>query len=160
MNKEFNAEKAAAEFNEIQAEEQLNQKKTEAEEMLKDIDKTEEFLQDLEMNLKGFPVAGDALASVPTLIALIRNHIKGEYTKTSWASIVLTLSSLIYLLCPIDAIPDLIPVVGFVDDVTVLGFCMKCIKTELDKYVTWRNESGLTTHKEETKAAGATSFFG
>ena len=97
MNREFNAEKAAAEFDEIQAEEQLNQKKTEAEEMLKDVDKTEEFLQDLERNLKGFPVAGGALASVPTLIALIRNHIKGEYTKTSWASIVLTLSSLIYL---------------------------------------------------------------
>ena len=42
--------------------------------------------------------------------------------------------ALAYVVFPIDIIPDFIVGVGFLDDAFVLGFIMKQLSTEIDKY--------------------------
>ena len=42
-----------------------------------------------------------------------------------------------YLLTPIDLIPDFIPVLGYLDDVAVVGFLMKRISGDLDRFREW-----------------------
>lgn len=123
------------------AEEALMGSKLEAEAMLKDADKTEEFLQKIEEKVKSIPKAGEKLAYVPALISLVRSYIKKEYTEISKMSVVLIVSALMYLLSPIDIIPDGIPGAGYIDDALVIDICIAYIEKELDQYNTWRKEN-------------------
>jgi uncharacterized membrane protein YkvA (DUF1232 family) len=43
--------------------------------------------------------------------------------------------AVIYIVSPVDAIPDMIPVVGWLDDLGVLGLLIGGLMRELDMYV-------------------------
>jgi uncharacterized membrane protein YkvA (DUF1232 family) len=51
-----------------------------------------------------------------------------------WASKAIAIGSLIYLISPLDAIPDLIPVIGFTDDVGVILAAVAKLAFDLNKY--------------------------
>ena len=42
--------------------------------------------------------------------------------------------ALMYVVVPVDLIPDFIPVVGLLDDATVVGLVMKSLSNEIDSY--------------------------
>ena len=44
-------------------------------------------------------------------------------------------AALVYLVSPIDAVPDLIPIVGLTDDVGVLTLAFAKLATDLKKYL-------------------------
>ena len=44
----------------------------------------------------------------------------------------------IYLLSPLDVIPDVIPVLGFTDDVSVFGLVLAGFAKEIQDYKEWR----------------------
>ena len=115
---------------------------SEAEELLKDENKMERFLQKLEKKLKLVPVAGDVLAYIPVMISLVRSYIKKEYTEIPVASIISILVALIYFLSPIDLIPDAIPGAGYIDDAVVISGCLALILSDLEEYQYWRKENG------------------
>ena len=129
------------EFNEKDAKETLEKNYSKAEKLLKDGEKTERFLQRLEKKLKVIPVAGNTLAMVPTLVSLVRNYIKKEYTEAPIGTIIAIVSALIYVLSPADAIPDFIPGVGYVDDALVIAACLKLIDSDLKEYQRWREKN-------------------
>ena len=53
-------------------------------------------------------------------------------------SIIAALAALIYFVSPIDAIPDFIPVVGYLDDVTVIAVALQFIHSDLEEYRKWK----------------------
>lgn len=121
-----------------EAKEELEKGYSEAKSMLKDKDKTEIFLQKLEKKLKVIPKVGNTLAMAPTFISLVRDYIKKEYTEVPLGSIIAVLSALIYILTPIDAIPDTIIGAGLIDDALVLNVCLKLVKSDIDEYLEWK----------------------
>ena len=48
--------------------------------------------------------------------------------------------ALAYVVLPIDIIPDFIPGVGFIDDIFVVGFVMKSINDEIERYKAFKGE--------------------
>jgi len=124
-----------------EAKEELEKGYSKAEKLLEDNEKTELFLQKLEKKLKTIPKLGDALAMVPILISLVRSYIKKEYTEIPLGSIIAVLSALIYILAPVDAIPDAIPAAGLIDDALVITTCYKLVKSDVDEYIIWRKEN-------------------
>ena len=50
-----------------------------------------------------------------------RLHELARSPDVPWVSRILILLAFLYLICPIDLIPDFIPVVGFADDVVIVG---------------------------------------
>ena len=63
-----------------------------------------------------------------TLLSLVIDYFVGNYREISiWAIGVADLA-LLYVISPIDFIPDFIPVVGFLDDAVVLALCLKLLK--------------------------------
>jgi uncharacterized membrane protein YkvA (DUF1232 family) len=42
------------------------------------------------------------------------------------------------VLNPADVLPDVIVGVGYLDDATVVAFCLKLIEKELEKYKAWQ----------------------
>ena len=113
-----------------------------AEKLLKDPDKLEIFLQRLEKKLKVIPGVGKTFSTVPAMISLVRSYVKGEYTKIPLGSIVGIVSALIYILSPIDLVPDAVPAAGFVDDAAVLLVCLKAgAADDIKEYQKWRDEN-------------------
>ncbi len=75
--------------------------------------------------------------SVLTLFRMIEAYSRGDYRDIPWVSIALVVGTLIYFVSPIDVIPDVIPILGLTDDVTLLAWTIKQIKTDLDKFRDW-----------------------
>lgn len=121
-----------------EAKEELEKGYAKAKSMIKDKDKTEDFLNKLEKKLIVIPKIGKTLAMAPTFIELVRDYIKKEYTEIPLGSIIAVLSALIYIFAPLDAIPDTIPGAGIIDDALVLNVCLKLVKSDIDEYLEWK----------------------
>jgi len=51
--------------------------------------------------------------------------------------VVIIIASLVYFLSPIDLLPDIIPVLGFTDDVAFLTFIFRSLGDEIEKFEIW-----------------------
>ena len=116
----------------------LEQNKDQAEKLLHDRDKMEQFLGRLERKLSLIPVAGKYLSDIPVLISLVKAYIEKKYTAIPIGSIIAIVSALIYFLSPIDLIPDIIPGLGLIDDAAVIAFAYKFVHDDVAEYKTWR----------------------
>jgi len=130
-------------MNKKQADKELKKGFKKAKKLIKDKDKTEEFLQRLENKLKEIPKIGKTLSMVPILISLVRNYIKGDYKTVPLGTIIAALSALIYVFIVLDFMPDTIPGIGYIDDALVIGACIKLIKSDIDEYQKYRKEKHL-----------------
>ncbi len=76
-----------------------------------------------------------------TVFSLVGDYLHGNYKKVSKTSLLLIICSLLYLLNPMDVIPDFLIGIGFLDDLAVFTYMIKKIRKELDKYRKWKNEN-------------------
>ena len=111
----------------------------EAQELLKNPSKIDGLLEQLEDKLRGIPVGGDLLASVPLMIAMVKSYINGSYKEVSPKVIASLVATFLYLVKRKDLIPDNIPLVGHVDDLAVLGVALKICEPELKAFAAWRD---------------------
>ena len=129
------------EIDEKKAKEKLEDGYAEAEKLLKDKDKLEEFLQKLEKKLETIPKVGNALSALPTMVSLIKSYIKKEYTEIPLKTIIAIISAGIYFLSPVDLIPDVIPGIGYIDDATVVTVCLSLVGDDIEEYKKWRDKN-------------------
>ncbi len=54
-------------------------------------------------------------------------------------ALVTIVAGLLYFVSPIDAIPDWLLGVGFLDDIAVLGWVLKTVADELARFKAWRD---------------------
>lgn len=80
-----------------------------------------------------------------TLVRLVRRYASGDYRQVSNTTIVSGLAVLLYVLSPIDVIPDFIPVLGFLDDLSLVSWFVGKFQGEIIKFQAWEKtqESGL-----------------
>ena len=78
-----------------------------------------------------------------TALRLVRAWGRRDYRGVSKSTIVLILGGLLYFLSPIDAILDTIPVIGLIDDVAVLGWVLRQVRSELDEFRAWEGTRQL-----------------
>lgn len=91
------------------------------------------------------------------LLRFVRAWGKGDYRQVPQRSVLFALAALIYFVSPIDAIFDFIPVLGLVDDATVIAFVLNAIRTDLDDFREWELTGGgqAPVIDAETSSAGA-----
>lgn len=58
---------------------------------------------------------------------------QGKY-KAPWRTIAAIVAAILYVLLPVDLIPDFIPVVGFIDDAFIVTLCFRAIASDLRRY--------------------------
>jgi len=73
------------------------------------------------------------------LISLVKDYWSGDYREIPYWSIAAVVFTLLYVLSPIDLIPDIIPIVGLMDDAAVVALCLKMIENDLKAYEAWKN---------------------
>lgn len=90
------------------------------------------------------------------LVSLVKDYYQGHYRDIPYKTISAAVVGLLYVINPIDIIPDFIPFIGQVDDALVLGFCLKLIEKDLLKYKKWKNKQSETT-KDKSKTTKKSS---
>lgn len=86
------------------------------------------------------------------LMSLVKDYYQGNYRNIPYKTISAGVVGLLYVINPIDIVPDFIPFIGQVDDALVLKFCLKLMEKDLAKYKTWKDEQTLlkeTLSKDE-----------
>ena len=71
---------------------------------------------------------------IDTAYSLLRDYSTRRYREIPWASIAAIVAALLYVLNPLDLIPDLLPFFGFIDDASILALCWSMVRSDLDKY--------------------------
>lgn len=74
------------------------------------------------------------------MINMLKDYKKGTYGEVPWFTIASIVFALLYVLNPLDLIPDFIPGFGYIDDMSVFTLALKFIETDLHKYMDWKLE--------------------
>lgn len=74
-----------------------------------------------------------------TLVRMVRHFISGEYREVATSTIVSGLAVLLYILSPIDLVPDFIPVLGFLDDLSLVSWFMGKFQGEITRFREWED---------------------
>lgn len=71
------------------------------------------------------------------IVRLVRSYISGEYRDIATSTIISGLAVLLYVLSPIDLIPDFIPVFGFLDDLSLVSWFVGKFHGEIARFRDW-----------------------
>ncbi len=74
------------------------------------------------------------------MYGMLKDYRKGVYSKVPWFTIATIAFAFLYILNPLDIIPDFIPGIGYIDDLAVLTFGLRFIETDLHNYLDWKLE--------------------
>ncbi len=91
------------------------------------------------LNKDVFSKAKDSLKS---FYEYIKDSTSGRYKNYSVAKLTLVIAAVIYVVSPLDFLPDYIPFIGFTDDVSIVVWTAKTMKEEINAYRSWKNNSG------------------
>ena len=72
------------------------------------------------------------------LTALVRDWRAGKYRQALYGTIAAVVFGLIYVFNPLDLVPDVLPILGAVDDATVIGALLLLVERDLKKYRSWK----------------------
>jgi uncharacterized membrane protein YkvA (DUF1232 family) len=72
------------------------------------------------------------------LVSLVRDYWSRAYRQVPYGIIASISFTLIYVLNPFDIVPDVLPLIGQIDDVAVLSACLILIEQDLLKYKDWK----------------------
>ena len=86
-----------------------------------------------------------ASLGVAALPRLVWATIRGEYAGTSGWRLVGILAGLLYVISPVDLVPELfLPFVGLGDDALVIGWIAASLINETESFLGWEQERSRT----------------
>lgn len=129
-------------FNRISSKKAKNELAKKTEQVTdKDIQTLLSKEEKIKQKVKGAKPLQEHLDTVKLMFALIKAYWSGEYRQIPWFSIAAIVAALLYVLSPIDLIPDFIPVIGLMDDAMVLTACLNLVKKDLAQFDAWRQSN-------------------
>ncbi len=72
---------------------------------------------------------------------VVRDYANGTYRNVSWRAIAALAAAILYVVSPIDLVPDFLGPLGFTDVVLVLALTWGLVKRELRTYCAWKGLS-------------------
>jgi uncharacterized membrane protein YkvA (DUF1232 family) len=97
---------------------------------------------------KAAPVLKKIIDGVQDLFSLFMDAVTGKY-KVHPLTLGLVGGGLLYLIIPFDFLPDILPFIGFLDDLTILTTIISTIQAEMSEYRRWR---ALNSHSKDEKS--------
>ena len=85
---------------------------------------------------------GRFLDELRLLLSVVRDYRSGVYRKIPYYSIAAIVAALLYVLNPLDLVPDFIPGLGYIDDALVISTCLAMIRRDLRVYREWLGTKG------------------
>lgn len=91
-----------------------------------------------------------------TLVRMVRNYVTGDYRGIETSTIISGIAVLLYVISPIDLVPDFIPILGFLDDLALISWFIDKFKVEIAHYREW--EARATGASTTAPALGDSSL--
>lgn len=104
----------------------------------KDIVKVVDRSNDIEKKFRSHGPLQQFIEDGKLLIAVVKDYWTGKYRKLPWGTVAAIVFTLIYVLDPLDLIPDVLPIIGEVDDAAVLAACLFLVERDLLDYKQWK----------------------
>jgi len=73
-------------------------------------------------------------ADIKTTFALLRDWYNGRYRQVPYRMVASLAAAMLYMLSPVDIVPDVIPFAGLIDDALVLAAVFAMSRRDLDAY--------------------------
>jgi len=100
----------------------------------------------------GEPGLGERLRAVPRLV---RQTLTGQYGGTTRGRLAAVAAALLYILSPVDLVPDVLLPFGLVDDAVVLTWLVGRLLGETDSFLRWERERPAGPAAGRTGSRGA-----
>ena len=125
-------------FDEEKLKQQFEKMKHKAEEVIDDPDQVKKVAESAWEKAKDLkePLA-QVWDQLKSMVQMVRAWISGDYKEVPTTSIIAIVAGLMYLLSPIDLIPDFIPVLGYLDDIFVLGVVFTQVAKDIKAFEEW-----------------------
>jgi uncharacterized membrane protein YkvA (DUF1232 family) len=75
------------------------------------------------------------------LVAAVRDYWAGRYRRMPWGTVAAVAFTLLYVLNPLDLVPDVLPIIGEVDDAAVVAACLFLLEIDLLQYKQWKDST-------------------
>lgn len=85
---------------------------------------------------------------IPDIFRMVNLWRKGAYPVKSM-DMILPLLGLLYVISPIDVIPDFIIVAGVLDDLAILSLAIPKLLKEVDKFLLWEAEQRINNENSK-----------
>lgn len=99
-----------------------------------DIAKVTQRAQDIENKL---PRLKQVFEQAKIMLGMVKDYWNGSYREIPYWAISAVALALLYVLNPVDVLPDVVVGIGYLDDATVVAFCLKLVEKELEQYQQW-----------------------
>lgn len=115
--------------------------------LLKDPSKVWALLQKIRvcMTKEGFCSMKEELG---VMVNYVKDVVSGVYKEYSKANLLLIVAALIYIVTPLDFIPDFI-IGGLIDDVAIIGWVINKLHGEITSYKEWLIQRNPESEMEE-----------
>lgn len=74
------------------------------------------------------------------MYGMLKDYRKGIYKNVPWFTIAAIAFAFLYVLNPLDLMPDFIPGIGYIDDFAVFTFALRFMESDLHSYLDWKLE--------------------
>jgi len=105
----------------------------------KDFDKVVNKSEEIKKKFNTWGPLSRFMEDARLLLSVAKDYRSGAYRQIPYATIAAIVFTLIYVFNPFDLVPDVIPVIGQVDDVAVMSACLLLVEQDLFKYKIWRD---------------------
>ncbi|MDZ4846693.1 MAG: YkvA family protein [Chitinophagales bacterium] len=109
----------------------------------KEVEQVAANAEEIEDKFKSSGRLGRYIEDARLMLSLIKDYWRGDYRKILWFTIAAIVFALLYVLNPLDLIPDILPIVGFIDDALAFSVAFKLVEKDLKKYKEWKLQQKL-----------------
>lgn len=103
------------------------------------IEKVHQRAQDIEGKL---PKLKHFFEQAKIMLSMVKDYWNGSYREVPYWAISAVSLALLYVLNPVDVLPDVLLGIGYLDDATVVAFCLKLVQREMERYQEWQAARG------------------
>ena len=81
------------------------------------------------------------LKDVILLYYYVKDIVEGYYKDYNYCKLIFIVGALLYVVSPLDVIPDFLTGIGLLDDAALITYALHLTDKELQRYFTWRKLS-------------------
>ena len=89
----------------------------------KDLDKADSLSAHLKAHGEDFKL----------MVSMAKDTLTGKHKMNKW-NMSIIVGTIVYVVSPLDAVPDIIPVLGWLDDVAIVSYALSKLQKEMERY--------------------------
>jgi len=84
------------------------------------------------------------------LLAMVKDYASGTYRDMPRSTVLAITFALLYILNPFDLMPDFIPGIGYLDDMSMVALVIGSVRRDVENYARWRRSRAAIARRLRT----------